>query len=127
MIEKNLLPVKKKLIRGKYPWILSAIVLLIILALTVYLFEPYIRQYPGSYLRIYSIISAIFLLLLAPILYFILFKSFRTNYVLAYVLLLTIPIGYLFDIAALFFIPWTLELVFTTITKSGGPLFKPQR
>jgi hypothetical protein len=112
--------------KGKYIWSLTAIVIVITLALTIYLFQPYIGQYPDSYLRIYTIISAVFLLLLAPILYFFLFKSFLNKYVVAYFVILIIPMGYLFDIDALFFIPWVLELVFTTITikkvtVSGNP------
>lgn len=108
-------------------WSLTTIVLLITLALTIYLFQPYIRQYPDSYLRIYTLIIAIFLLLLPPIVYFFLFKLFRTKCVLAYVVVLIIPMGYLFDIDALFFIPWILELIFSTITTKGGQYFSTQK
>jgi hypothetical protein len=110
-----------KQVKEKYLWLLTAIILVITLVSTVYLFQPYIKQYPDSYLRIYTIIGTIFLLLLVPVVCIFVCGGVRSKYLFVYIIALVIPIGYLFDIVALFFIPWILELIFSTlITKGGG-------
>ncbi len=109
-----------KQVKEKYLWLLTAIILVITLVSTVYLFQPYIKQYPDSYLRIYTIMGAIFFLLLAPIVCVFVCGGVRPKYLFVYIVALVIPMGYLFDIGALFFIPWILELIFSTLITKGG-------
>ncbi len=98
-------------------WMLAAITILIVLGLTIYLFQPYLKQYPDSYIRIYTVLGLTSILLLVPVFYVFFWKDYRTEYILIYVFALLIPLSYLFDIDALFFIPLTLQLILLIKTK----------
>ena len=110
----------EKQTRYKYYWLLSTTILVVTLITSLYLFQPYIKQYPDSYLTIYAVLTAIFLLLLVPAVYVLTFRVIHTKYLLVYLVAMLFLIGFSFDIDALFYIPWALELIFLFVSKKDN-------
>lgn len=113
----------EKQTRYKYYWLLSTTILVVTLITSLYLFQPYIKQYPDSYLTIYAVLTAIFLLLLVPAVYVLTFRVIHTKYLLVYLVAMLFLIGFSFDIDALFYIPWALELIFLFVSKKDNEKF----
>lgn len=112
-----------KQVKDNYLWWLTVLVLLITLFTSIYLFQPYIRQYPNSYLTIYAVLTSTFLLLLAPVVYVLAFRKIHTGYLLIYIVAMLFLIGFSIDMAPLFYIPWALELIFLFISKKDTEKF----
>ena len=99
-----------------YLWILAGIILFASYVISAYLFQPYARQYPGSYQRINLILLFALILLLAPVMFALLSKMAYARLLLAYLIVSMLPLGFLFDVDALFFIPWAMELILSILS-----------